>query len=168
MNCGIHFENGANGLLANVPIFRQLNIHMLPGGVKLKTIILLQYCMQSIFLGKLNYNSLVSNPVINRSIPQIRPSFCNLRLSTKCRGRGLYARCDIFSCNYVLPSGAPPTTSCPDRRRQRIWRLCRLEGCYSYLWQSHVEIESYSIVRFDCIPAPYRWSSIKGGAQRAL
>ena len=121
-----------------------------------------------ISLGKLNYNSLVSNPIINRSVPQILPSFCNLSLSTKCRWRGLYARCDIFSCNYALPSGAPPTTSCPDRRRQHIWRLCRLEGCYSYMWQSHVEIEGYSVVYFDCIPAPYRWSSIKGGAQRAL
>ena len=33
---------------------------------------------------------------------------------------------------------------------------CYLEGCYSYMWQSHVEIEGYSVVYFDCIPAPYR------------
>ena len=32
VNCGIHSRNGANGLLANVPIFIQLNIHMLTGG----------------------------------------------------------------------------------------------------------------------------------------
>ena len=28
--------------------------------------------------------------------------------------------CDIFSCNYALSSSALPTTSCPDRKRQRI------------------------------------------------
>ena len=39
-----------------------------------------------------------------RSVPQIRPPFCNLSLSTKRRG-GLYAGCDIFSRDYALPSG---------------------------------------------------------------
>ena len=38
-----------------------------------------------------------------RSVPQIRPPFCNLSLSTKCRG-GLYAGCDNFSRDYALPS----------------------------------------------------------------
>ena len=35
------------------------------------------------------------------------------------------------------------------------------------MWQSHVEIEGYSVVYFDYIAAfevPYRWTSIKGGA----
>ena len=36
--------------------------------------------------------------------PQIHPPFCNLSLSTKCRG-GLYVGCDNFSCDYALPSG---------------------------------------------------------------
>ena len=39
-----------------------------------------------------------------RSVPQIRPHFCNLSLSTKRRG-GLYAGCDNFSRDYALPSG---------------------------------------------------------------
>ena len=37
----------------------------------------------------------------------------------------------------------------------------------SYMWQSRVEIEGYSITYFDCIAAfeaPYRWTSVKGGA----
>ena len=54
-----------------------------------------------------------------RSVLQVRPPFCNLSLSIKHRG-GLYAGCDILSRDYALPSGAPPTTSYPDRRRQRI------------------------------------------------
>ena len=33
-----------------------------------------------------------------RSVPQRHPPFCNLSLSTKCRG-GLYTGCDIFSCD---------------------------------------------------------------------
>jgi len=37
-----------------------------------------------------------------RSVPQIRPPFCNLSLSTKRRG-GLYAGCDNFSRDYALP-----------------------------------------------------------------
>ena len=37
-----------------------------------------------------------------RSIPQIRPPFCNLSLSTKCRG-GLYAGCDILSRAITPP-----------------------------------------------------------------
>ena len=35
------------------------------------------------------------------------------------------------------------------------------------MWQSHVEIEGYSVVYFDRIAAfevPYCWTSIKGGA----
>ena len=40
-----------------------------------------------------------------RSVPQIRPPFCNLSLSTKRRG-GLYVGCDIFSRDYAPPS--PP------------------------------------------------------------
>ena len=35
------------------------------------------------------------------------------------------------------------------------------------MWQSHVEIEGYSIVYFGCITALealYRWTSVKGGA----
>ena len=36
-----------------------------------------------------------------RSVPQIRPPFCNLSLSTKHRG-GLYAECDDFSRDYAL------------------------------------------------------------------
>ena len=39
-----------------------------------------------------------------RSVPQIRPPFCNLRLSRKRRG-GLYVGCDNFSRDYALPSG---------------------------------------------------------------
>ena len=39
-----------------------------------------------------------------RSVPQIRPPFCNLSLSTKHRG-GLYAGCDNFSRDYAFPSG---------------------------------------------------------------
>ena len=38
-----------------------------------------------------------------RSVPQIRPPFCNLSLSTKRRG-GLYTGCDDFSRDYALPS----------------------------------------------------------------
>ena len=37
----------------------------------------------------------------------------------------------------------------------------------NYMWQSHVEIESYSVAYFDCIAAfeaPYHWTSVKGGA----
>jgi len=41
---------------------------------------------------------------IYRSVPQIRPPFCSLSLSTKCRG-GLYAGCDNFSRDCALPSG---------------------------------------------------------------
>ena len=37
-----------------------------------------------------------------RSVPQIRPPFCNLSLSTKRRG-GLYAGCDDFSRDYAPP-----------------------------------------------------------------
>ena len=36
------------------------------------------------------------------SVPQIRPSFCHLSLSTN-RSGGLYARCDIFSHDYARP-----------------------------------------------------------------
>ena len=35
------------------------------------------------------------------------------------------------------------------------------------MWQSHVKLEDYSIADFDNIPAfeaPYRWTSVKGGA----
>ena len=35
------------------------------------------------------------------------------------------------------------------------------------MWQSRVEIEGYSVVYFDRIAAfeaPYRWTSVKGGA----
>ena len=39
-----------------------------------------------------------------------------------------------------------------------------LKGCYLYMWQSHVEIEGYSVMYFDCIAVPYRWISVKGGA----
>ena len=38
---------------------------------------------------------------------------------------------------------------------------------YMYMWQSHVEIEGYSVAYFDRIvvfEAPYRWTSAKGGA----
>ena len=37
----------------------------------------------------------------------------------------------------------------------------------TYMWQSRVEIEGYSVVYFDRIAAfeaPYRWTSVKGGA----
>ena len=37
-----------------------------------------------------------------RSVPQIRPPFCNLGLSTKRRG-GLYAGCNDFSRDYAPP-----------------------------------------------------------------
>ena len=99
-----------------------------------------------------------------RSVLQI-PPFCNLSPSTKRKG-GLCAGCDIFSRDYALPSGAPPTT-CPDRKKQCIWRLCScyLEGCYLSMWQSHVEIEGYSVAYFDHIAvfeALYRWTSVKG------
>ena len=40
---------------------------------------------------------------IYRSVPQIRPPFCNFSFSTKRRG-GLYAGCDNFSRDYALPS----------------------------------------------------------------
>ena len=36
-----------------------------------------------------------------------------------------------------------------------------------YMWQSRVEIEDYSVAYFDRITvfeAPYRWTSVKGGA----
>ena len=36
------------------------------------------------------------------SVPQIRLPFCNLSLSTKRRGAGLNAGCDIFSRDYAL------------------------------------------------------------------
>ena len=45
--------------------------------------------------------------IIPRSVPQIRPPFCNLSLSTKCRG-GLYAGCDDFSRDYAPPPPPPP------------------------------------------------------------
>ena len=38
---------------------------------------------------------------------------------------------------------------------------------YLQLWQSHVEMEGYSITYFDRIAAfevPYHWTSVKGGA----
>ena len=38
-----------------------------------------------------------------RSVPHIRPPFCNLSASRK---RGLYAGSDILSCEYVPSSGA--------------------------------------------------------------
>ena len=37
----------------------------------------------------------------------------------------------------------------------------------TYMWQSRVEFEGYSVAYFDCIvafEAPYRWTSAKGGA----
>ena len=43
------------------------------------------------------------NLSIYRSVPQIRPPFCNLSLGTKRTG-GLYAGCDNFSREYALPS----------------------------------------------------------------
>ena len=42
-----------------------------------------------------------------RSVPQIRPPFCNLSLSTKRRG-GLYAGCADFSRDYAPPPPPPP------------------------------------------------------------
>ena len=39
------------------------------------------------------------------------------------------------------------------------------------MWQSHVEIEGYSVAYFDCIAAfeaPYRRTSVKGGAHKRL
>ena len=39
--------------------------------------------------------------------------------------------------------------------------------CLLHMWQYRVEIEGYSIAYFDCIAvfeAPYRLTSIKGGA----
>ena len=38
---------------------------------------------------------------------------------------------------------------------------------YIHMWQSCVEIKGYSVVYFDRIAAfeaPYRWTSVKGGA----
>ena len=32
------------------------------------------------------------------------------------------------------------------------------------LWQSQAEIENYSVAYFDCIAAPYHWTSVKCGA----
>ena len=98
------------------------------------------------------------------SAPQIHPPFCNLSLSTNRKG-GLYVGCDIFSRDYTLPSGAPPTTSC---RGQHIWRLCScyLEQCYLYMWQSRVEILGYSVTYFDHIAvfeAPYGWTAVGAG-----
>ena len=60
--------------------------------------------------------------------PAIRPPFRNLSLSTKRWGVGwsLYTGCNIFSHDYALPSSVPPTTSCPDRRRQHIWKTLQL------------------------------------------
>ena len=104
---------------------------------------------------------------VYRSVPQIRPHFCNLGLSTNRRGGGrLYAGCDIFSRDYALPSGVPPTTSCGGQRIRRLCS-CYLEECYLYMWQSRVEIVGYSVAYFDRIAvleAPYRRTAVKGGA----
>ena len=119
-----------------------------------------QFWFASTWMVEFQLNNL-NNTVVSR---KYAPPFCNLSLSTKRRG-GLYTGSDIFSRDYAIYSGAPPTTLCPGRRRQRIWRLC---GCcwegYLYMWQSHVEIERYSVVYFDRIATPYRWTSVKGGA----
>ena len=52
----------------------------------------------------LQKQSLHAEDITYRSVPQIRPPFCNLSLSTKRRG-GLYTGCDNFSRDYALPSG---------------------------------------------------------------
>ena len=44
-------------------------------------------------------------------------------------------------------------------------------GQNSKMWQFCVEIEGYSVVYFDCIAAfeaPFRWTSIKGGAHKFI
>ena len=85
--------------------------------------------------------------------PQIcppSPPFATLPLVQSAGGACLYVGCDIFSRNYALPSGAPPTTSCPNRR-QRIyfddfadWKdvihvavPCRNRRLFRHLFRSH-------------------------------
>ena len=102
-----------------------------------------------------------------RSVPQICPPLATLALVQSAGGGGLI-RGIHFLPRLCPPFRRPPTTLCPDRR-QRIWRLCRcfLEEYYLYMWQSHVKIEGYSVVNFDRIAvfeAPYRLTSVKGGA----
>ena len=69
-------------------------------------------------------------------------------------------------------------------REYQLWKKLRYDHTFSsqfgaaveifqnigsvreYMWQSHVEIEGYSVVYFNCIAAfevPYRWTSVKGG-----
>ena len=62
---------------------------------------------------KYNFCLLDCMLIIYRSVPQIRPPLCNLSLNTK-RREGLYVGCDIFSRDYTLPTGTPPTTSRPE------------------------------------------------------
>ena len=94
------------------------------------------------------------------------PTFATLALVQIAEGGRLYAGCDIFSRDYALPSGVPPTTSCGGQRIRRLCS-CYLEECYLYMWQSRVEIVGYSVAYFDCIAvleAPYRRTAVKGGA----
>ena len=52
-------------------------------------------------------------------------------------------------------------------RTERYLPVCIYWSKIKYMWQSSVEIEGFSIVYFDRIAAfkaPYRWTSIKGGA----
>ena len=86
-----------------------------------------------------------------RSVPQIRPPFCNLSLSTKRRG-GLYVGCDNFSHDY-----APPSST------DKAWPHCR--------WGIRAKCEvSPSVTRKDAPDATGRLKSfnVEGQGSRAL
>ena len=87
-----------------------------------------QYLPPPIRLAPLTHVQTMQNSwLLYRSVPKIRPPFCNLSLSTKCRG-GLFAGCDNFSRDYTLPSDkAWPHLSFvgggwkPSARSRRAW-----------------------------------------------
>ena len=62
--------------------------------------------------------------------------------------------------------------TCKKKNPKITWLCCAHYYRYknfmqNYMWQSRVEIEGYSVAYFDRIvafEAPYRWTSVKGGA----
>ena len=84
-----------------------------PGNLPLVYVVL----FISSFLVILSLSCLFSMIYMYRSVPQIRPPFCNLSLSTK-RREGLYTGCDDFSRDY-----APPTSGTDKARPHCRWGM---------------------------------------------
>ena len=78
-------------------------------------------------------------------------------------GRGLGTRLICSSRNWIVYFNCISTFQSA-KLLSRVWLVQTLE---IHLWESRVEIESYSVMYFDRIApseAPYRWTSGKGRA----